>query len=121
MKQVVRWSNGSILMREGLVEDEIAAQRIERVVREARADEKEGFWALYGRLCSQTESSTGLNWKPELVRGMSEGDIRAGYELFLKTPRTIWERWVEALTAVEDIKDIVIGPAPLPENADPKA
>lgn len=121
MKQVVRWSNGSIVMREGYVADDIVAQHIERIVRASRPEENEGFWTLFGRLCSQTESSEGLSWAPEQVCNMAAVDVRKAYEAFLKLPRPIWDKWVEALTAVEDIKDIVIGPAPLPENADPKA
>jgi hypothetical protein len=121
MKQVVRWSSGSIVVREGLVEDEIVAQKIERVVKESRAEEKEGFWALFGRLCSQCESSEGLTWKPEQVRGMKEADIRMAYDAFLTMPRPIWEKWTESLSVVEEIKDIVLGPVPLPGDADPNA
>lgn len=123
MKQVVRWSNGTskgrIVVHPALVEDDITAQRIERVIKASRAEEKEGFWTLFGRLCSQTESSEGLTWQPEQVRGLDEPGMVAAYDAFLKLPRPIWDRWVDALSAVEDIKDVTLGPAPLGEGADP--
>lgn len=121
MKQAVRWSNGRVVVREALVEDELAAQVIERIVREAHPDEPAGFWLQFGRLCVQTEESEGLTWKPETMRRASAKDVQAAYEAFLKLPKRIWDKWVEALTDTDEIKDIETGPYPLPESADPKA
>lgn len=121
MKQAVRWSSGAIIVRSALVEDELAAQLIERAVRDAHPNEQSGFWLQFGRMCAQTESSEGLDWKPENVRAMPANEVRAAYEKFLKMPRALWDRWIEALSNTEEIKDIVIGPYPLPEYTDPNS
>jgi hypothetical protein len=120
MKQVVRWSNGRVVVREALVEDELAAQVIERLVRDAHPDEPAGFWLQFGRLCAQTEASEGLDWKPETVRQGNAKEVQAAYAAFLKLPKAIWDKWVEAVTNTDDVKDITTGPYPLPESADPK-
>lgn len=121
MKQTVRWSNGYVVVREALVEDELAAQVIERIVREAHPDEAAGFWIQFGRLCAQTEASEGLDWHPEQVRHQDAKAVRAAYQAFLKLPKPIWDKWIEAAVATDDIKDLTLGPNPLPESANPKA
>jgi hypothetical protein len=108
-------------VRPGTVEDELTVGIIIDRVTSAYPADKVGLWLTFAELCSQTEASSGLPFQPERVRDMDAAAQKEAYEAFLKIPKAIKNRWLEALRAADAVVDVVVGPEPLPANADPKA
>lgn len=121
MKQIVKWADGQIVVRSGLVEDEIIADRIERqtALMYAATPDVRGHWNQFGKLCSQTESSAGLTFHPEQVRNLDPQSQRIAYEEFVKIPKAVRNQWQAAIALVDDVKDVVL--SPYFEGTDPKA
>lgn len=123
MKQQVKWGRGNeIVVHETTVADDLAARQIARDLMALDTDpEAIGYWLQFAQLCCQTESSKGLAFKPELIRGLDLDGKSAGYKMYLELPLSIQKRWVAAADATNVIEDMELGPLPLPEGADPKA
>lgn len=115
--QVVNWQDGQIIVRPGLVEDEIAASIISRAVGATFPDGTSGLFNIFGLLCSQTVSSAGLSFHPEMVRDGGLDVKRSGYDAFVKLPKALRIKWQEAIETADDVKDYALGPDPLPANA----
>lgn len=114
--QVVNWPDGQIVVRPGLVEDEIVASAIARAVGASYPDGTSGLFNIFGYLCSQTVSSAGLSFHPESVRD-SINVSRLAYDEFLKLPKALRVKWQEAVEVADDVKDYALGPNPLASNA----
>ncbi len=121
MNQIVKWNGGQIIVRPGLVEDELAASIIKREVSNAYPDGTWGAWPQFADLCSQTVSSSGLDFQPELVRNMDPAQKRDAYERYLKLAKSIRDKWSEAFGVVNRAIDVDLGPESLPETATKKA
>jgi hypothetical protein len=123
MRQIVKWHGGQIVVRPGTVADDIAARYIAEQVLSTypRDDNTQVRVMQFGQLCSQTESSEGLDWKPEQVRNLDAAGMRTAYEAFTGLPKTIYGRWFEAYALVDAEMDVDLGPLPLPESAEKKA
>lgn len=123
MNQVVKWDGGQkeIVVRPGLVEDEIVASAITQQLVSAYPDGSYGFWQPFASLCSQTVSSKGLEFQPELVRNMDPAQRKMAYEAFLKLPKQVRAKWKTAVDDADAAVDVDLGPDPLPESASKKA
>jgi hypothetical protein len=121
MNQIVRWSAGRIEVRPGTGEDELAEDAILRTLVGQYPTDARGFWESFARLCVHTEASEGLTFQPERVRALPDGEVKSAYEAFLKVPSTIRRKWDSAIDLANAAVDVVVGPWPLPEDADPKA
>ena len=130
MNQSVKWAQNKIItVREATVGDEIAQMSIRRnlttyVTEKIVPEDPEanyGQWPTFALLCSQTVSSTGLAFQPEIVRGLTGEALYRAYLKFLETPVTIRDKWGKACEAANVIYDIELGPDPLPDGAEKKA
>lgn len=119
--QTVRWKTGHITVRPGTVQDALQAEVISLQLRNSFSEGEYGYWQPFGELCSQTVESDGLPFKPEKVRDGTAADQRAAYLEFLKLPNALKKKWQLAIAAAEEPIDIVLGPTPLAQDADPKA
>lgn len=121
MNQIVKWSGGQITVRPGLVEDELVSGAIVREVSRAYPEDTWGMWQLFANLCSQTASSSGLSFQPELVRNFDPAQKREAYEQWLKLPKALKDNWKAAYDLANSASDYALGPEPLPETAPKKA
>lgn len=122
MKQSVKWQGGQIIVRPGTVADDIAARYIaDQLISTYAKDDATQIRPIgFGQLCSQTESSEGLDWKPEQVRHLDAAGIRLCYDAFTHLPRAIYTRWCDAFALVDAEMDVDLGPLPLPEETPKK-
>lgn len=122
MKQSVKWQGGQLVVRPGTVADDIAARYIaEQVLSTYPKDDTTPVRCIqFGQLCSQTESSEGLDWKPEQVRHLDATGMRLCYDAFTQLPRAVYTRWFEAYALVDAEMDVDLGPLPLPEGTEKK-
>lgn len=128
MQQVVKWAQGKIIVRQQTVGDEIAAGAIRRnltdyvtaVVVKADPGASWGQWEPFALYCSQTVKSEGLDFPPELVRGMTGEALYSAYCGYLNLPTVIRNKWAQACEAANAVMDIELAPTP-PENASPEA
>lgn len=129
MNQVVKWARGQIVVRQATVGDEIASGAIRRnltdYVREvvAKSDPAAtwGQWEPFANFCAQTESSTGLGFQAEIVRGLTGEALYAAYQKYLCIPIALRDKWAKACEAANMVTDIELGPLPLGEQASPEA
>ena len=115
--QVVKWPDGQIIVRPGLVEDEIASSAIARDVASTFQVGTQGFFNVFGYLCSQTISSEGLPFAAEAVRDMHLADKRNAYNAFMKLPKALRQTWNEACETADKVSDYALGPVPLSGDA----
>lgn len=109
MKKRVTWEGGYIIVRSGSVADELNAQIITADLMNAVADPAaKGFWQHFGELCSQTEASENLPFKPENVRAMTLLDKQRAYDAYLRTPKAVRQKWTQALNAVNNTAGVSI-------------
>lgn len=122
MNQIVKWNGGRdfIIVRPGLVEDELVAGSIAGEISNAYPEGTWNLWRNFADLCSQTLSSSGLSFQPELVRNMDPAQKRNAYEEFLKIPKSLRTSWLTAYNLVNAASDYVLGPEPLPDSAPKK-
>ena len=119
--QTVRWSAGYIKVRPGTVQDELTSDRILTSVTAAYPSDALGLWRTFADLCAQTVTSDGLGFKPENVVALAPVQQKEAYEAFLKLPKALKRRWLEALAAADGVQDIAVGPEPLAADADPNS
>ncbi len=121
MLKVKYGPNIEIVVRRATVRSDLNRQRIVRRLLEGVPDNEHGEWALFAGLCSATQRSKGLSFDPVALVNADKDTLDAAYNCFMDMDKALKDRWFEAMQQADAPIDDVIGPEPLPENADPNA
>jgi hypothetical protein len=114
-----KYGKSEVMVRRATVRDDLHAQIIEGRLKERVALGVWGHWSLFAELCSQTVSAKGLPFDPTTLLEAENGALDAAYNQFLDLDKALKELWQKACNQANAPTEEVLGPIPLPENADP--
>lgn len=117
MKKKITFAGGWIIVHSSTGTDELAAQVIAANVMKSYEDPTaQGFWTHFGLLCSQTEASQGLPFRPENVKTFAPGlEMQGAYEAYLRVSTAIRRQWTTAVNACNTDDSVQI------EDVDPNS
>lgn len=117
----LRFKYGSVevVVRRATVRDDLHAQIVYAKLTQAEPVGAWGDWKVFSELCSQVVSAKGLAFDPTTLHEAENGTLDAAYTAYLDLDKALKELWQKTVETANAPVDEVLGPIPLPNNADP--
>lgn len=121
MQQRVIYGDITIVVTRATGRTDLKASVINRKAAQDAQQGTWGVWQPFADACAHVAQAEGLPFDPTALMDAEPDVVRAAYEAYLDLDKGLLDLWKAAIKIVDAPIDRIVGPEPLPRDADPNS